>query len=71
MIEACLLNNVKRLVQTSSVDAVSPLKDLVDADEDSLSYLPTSEMVMPEYASTKNESRKIGARLSWQTPCKW
>ena len=59
VIEACLMNNVKRLVQTSSVDSVSPLRDCVDEDEDSLPYLPESELAMPEYASTKMKAEKL------------
>ena len=59
VIEACLMNNVKRLVQTSSVDAVSPLKDCVEEDEDSLIYPPESELAMPEYASTKMKAEKL------------
>ena len=53
------MNNVKRLVQTSSVDAVSPLRDCVEEDEDSLPYPPESELVMPEYASTKMKAEKL------------
>ena len=59
VIEACLMNNVKRLVQTSSVDAVSPLRDCFEEDEDSLPYLPESELAMPEYASTKMKAEKL------------
>ena len=53
------MNNVERLVQTSSVDAVARLRDIVDEDEDSLPYPPESEMVMPEYASTKKKSENL------------
>ena len=59
VIEACLMNNVKRLVQTSSVDSVSPLRDREDEDEDSLPYLSESELAMPEYASTKMKAEKL------------
>lgn len=53
------MNSVPRFVQTSSVDAVSPLRDCVEETEATMPYPPVHQLVMPQYASSKMEAEKM------------
>ncbi len=53
------MNNVPRLVYTSSVDSVSPLKDCIDLEEVKWYYPKASELAMPEYAITKQKAERL------------
>ncbi len=59
MIDACIAKNVSKFVFTSSVDAIAPLWDLVDVNEDQAPYPAFQDLVVPEYATTKQQSEKI------------
>ena len=59
VIEACLMNDVPRLVYTSSVDSVSPLKDCFNLEEVKWYYPKASELAMPEYAITKQKAERL------------
>ncbi len=53
------MNDVPRLVYTSSVDSVSPLKDCFNLEEVKWYYPKASELAMPEYAITKQKAEKL------------
>ena len=56
MIDACVANNVPRLVLTSTVDVVVGYDDIIDGDE----TLPEPRhFLFPGYPDTKNRAEKM------------